>query len=126
MWDFDRHRELSKKKKEDYFSFSDGSGLDIIMIKQKHTFTSTMLFKQLFICEHRRVKFSGRNVVFRKNWLVEKYKLCCCPSTVHSVFFPKLCLILKKSISGLIELKISGKTPTEVLYAPIYFWGVYF
>ena len=41
--------------------------------------------------------------------------------TVHSVFFPKLCLI-----SGLIELKFSGKTPNEVLYAPIYFWGVYF
>ena len=32
----------------------------------------------------------------------------------------------KKSISGLIELKFSGKTPNEVLYAPIYFWGVYF
>ena len=46
--------------------------------------------------------------------------------TVHSVFFPKLCLILKKSISGLIELKFSGKTPNEVLYAAIYFWGVYF
>ena len=53
MWDFDRHRELSKKKKkEDYFSFSDGSALDIIMIKHIHKFTSTMLFKRLFICEH--------------------------------------------------------------------------
>ena len=32
----------------------------------------------------------------------------------------------KKSISGLIELKFSVKTPNEVLYAPIYFLGVYF
>ena len=47
-------------------------------------------------------------------------------STVHSVFFSKTLFDFKKSISGLIELKFSGKTPNEVLYAPIYFWGVYF
>ena len=41
-------------------------------------------------------------------------------------FFSKTLFDFKKSISGLIELKISGKTPNEVLYAPIYFWGVYF
>ena len=41
-------------------------------------------------------------------------------------FFSKTLFDLKKSISGLIELKFSGKTPNEVLYAPIYFWGVYF
>ena len=46
--------------------------------------------------------------------------------TVHSVFFSKTLFDFKKSISGLIELKFSGKTPNEVLYAPIYFWGVYF
>ena len=46
-------------------------------------------------------------------------------ATVHSVFFKTL-FDFKKSISGLIELKFSGKTPNEVLYAPIYFWGVYF
>ena len=46
-------------------------------------------------------------------------------STVHSVFFSKTLFDFKKSISGLIELKFSGKTPNEVLYAPIYFWGVY-
>ena len=45
--------------------------------------------------------------------------------TVHSVF-SKTLFDFKKSISGLIELKFSGKTPNEVLYAPIYFWGVYF
>ena len=44
--------------------------------------------------------------------------------TVHSVFFSKTLFDFKKSISGLIELKFSGKTPNEVLYAPIYFWGV--
>ena len=47
-------------------------------------------------------------------------------ATVHSVFFSKTLFDFKKSISGLIELKFSGKTPNEVLYAPIYFWGVYF
>ena len=47
-------------------------------------------------------------------------------STVHSVFFSKILFDFKKSISGPIELKFSGKTPNEVLYAPIYFWGVYF
>ena len=47
-------------------------------------------------------------------------------NTVHSVFFSKTLFDFKKSISGLIELKFSGKTPNEVLYAPIYFWGVYF
>ena len=41
-------------------------------------------------------------------------------------FFSKTLFDFKKSISGLIELKFSGKTPNEVLYAPIYFWGVYF
>ena len=41
-------------------------------------------------------------------------------------FFSKSLFDFKKSISGLIELKFSGKTPNEVLYAPIYFWGVYF
>ena len=40
--------------------------------------------------------------------------------------FSKTLFDFKKSISGLIELKFSGKTPNEVLYAPIYFWGVYF
>ena len=39
--------------------------------------------------------------------------------------FSKTLFDFKKSISGLIELKFSGKTPNEVLYAPIYFWGVY-
>ena len=47
-------------------------------------------------------------------------------NTVHSVFFSKTLFDFIKSISGLIELKFSGKTPNEVLYAPIYFWGVYF
>ena len=47
-------------------------------------------------------------------------------NTVHSVFFSKILFDFKKSISGLIELKFSGKTPNEVLYAPIFFWGVYF
>ena len=42
------------------------------------------------------------------------------------LFFSKTLFDFKKSISGLIELKFSGKTPNEVLYAPIYFWGVYF
>ena len=37
-------------------------------------------------------------------------------------FFSKTLFDFKKSISGLIELKFSGKTPNEVLYAPIYFW----
>ena len=41
-------------------------------------------------------------------------------------FFSKTLFDFKKSISGLIELKFSGKTSYEVLYAPIYFWGVYF
>ena len=41
-------------------------------------------------------------------------------------FFSKTLFDFKKSISGLIELKFSGKTPDEVRYAPIYFWGVYF
>ena len=41
-------------------------------------------------------------------------------------FFSKTLFDFKKSVSGLIELKFSGKTPNEVLYAPIYFWGVYF
>ena len=41
-------------------------------------------------------------------------------------FFSKTLFDFKKSISGLIELKFSGKTPNEVLYAPINFWGVYF
>ena len=41
-------------------------------------------------------------------------------------FFSKTLFDFKKSISGPIELKFSGKTPNEVLYAPIYFWGVYF
>ena len=41
-------------------------------------------------------------------------------------FSSKTLFEFKKSISGLIELKFSGKTPNEVLYAPIYFWGVYF
>ena len=41
-------------------------------------------------------------------------------------FFSKTLFDFKKSISGLIELKFSGKTPNEVLYTPIYFWGVYF
>ena len=40
--------------------------------------------------------------------------------------FSKTLFDFKKSISGLIELKFSGKTPNEVLYAPIYFLGVYF
>ena len=40
--------------------------------------------------------------------------------------FSKTLFDFKKSIFGLIELKFSGKTPNEVLYAPIYFWGVYF
>ena len=58
-------------------------------------------------------------------------KLCCLGQknetyTVHSVFFSKTLFDFKKSISDLIELKFSGKTPNEVLYAPIYFWGVYF
>ena len=42
------------------------------------------------------------------------------------LFFSKTLFDFKKSISNLIELKFSGKTPNEVLYAPIYFWGVYF
>ena len=46
--------------------------------------------------------------------------------TVHSVFFSKTLFDFKKSISGLIELKFSEKTPNEVLYAPICFWGVSF
>ena len=37
-------------------------------------------------------------------------------------FFSKTLFDFKKSISGLIELKFSGKTPNKVLYAPIYFW----
>ena len=41
-------------------------------------------------------------------------------------FFSKTLFDFKKSISGLIELKFSGKTSNEVLYAPIYFLGVYF
>ena len=41
-------------------------------------------------------------------------------------FFSKTLFDFKKSISGPIELKFSGKTPNEVLYAPIYFWGVCF
>ena len=32
----------------------------------------------------------------------------------------------KKSISGPIKLKFSGKTLNAILLAPIYFWGVYF
>ena len=36
-------------------------------------------------------------------------------ATVHSVFFSKTLFDFKKSISGLIELKFSGKTPNEVL-----------
>ena len=46
--------------------------------------------------------------------------------SAFSLFFSKTLFDFKKSISGLIELKFSGKTPNEVLYAPIYFWGVYF
>ena len=51
------------------------------------------------------------------------------PVIVHSAFsyfFPKLCLIFKKSISGPIKLKFSGKTLNSILLAPIYFLGVYF
>ena len=46
--------------------------------------------------------------------------------SAFSYFFSKTLFDFKKSISGLIELKFSGKTPNEVLYAPIYFGGVYF
>ena len=46
--------------------------------------------------------------------------------SAFSSFFSKTLFDFKKSISGLIELKFSGKTPNEVLYAPIYFLGVYF
>ena len=53
------------------------------------------------------------------------------PAANHKIqciqfFFSKTLFDFKKSISGLIELKFSRKTPNEVLYAPIYFWGVYF
>ena len=41
--------------------------------------------------------------------------------TVHSVFFSKTLFDFKKSISGLIELKFSGKTLNEVLYAQFIF-----
>ena len=36
-------------------------------------------------------------------------------------FFSKTLFDFKKSISGLIELKFSGKTPNEVLYAQFIF-----
>ena len=44
--------------------------------------------------------------------------------TVHSVIFSKTLIDLKKSISGLIELKFSGKTLNSILYAPIFVFGV--
>ena len=45
--------------------------------------------------------------------------------TVHSVIFSKILFDFKKSISGPIKLKFSGKTLNAILLAPIYFWGVY-
>ena len=42
--------------------------------------------------------------------------------TVHSVIFSKTLFDFRKSISGPIELKFSGKTLNSILYAPIYFW----
>ena len=42
------------------------------------------------------------------------------------LFFSKTLFDFKKSISGPIELKFSGKTLNAILYAPIYIWGVYF
>ena len=55
-------------------------------------------------------------------------KGCSSSSWVQCIqfFFSKTLFDFKKSISGLIELKFSEKTPSEVFYAPIYFWGVYF
>ena len=46
--------------------------------------------------------------------------------SAFSYFFSKTLFDFRKSTSGPIELKFSGKTTNEVLYAPIYFWGVYF
>ena len=42
------------------------------------------------------------------------------------VFFSKTLFDFKKSISGPIELKFSGKTLYSILYAPTYIWGVSF
>ena len=50
-------------------------------------------------------------------------------SQVYSAFsycFSKILFDFRKSISGPIELKLSGKTLNAILLAPIYFWGVYF
>ena len=47
-------------------------------------------------------------------------------STVHSVIFSKTLFDFKKSMSGPIKLKFSGKTLNAILLAPICFWGVYF
>ena len=42
------------------------------------------------------------------------------------LFFSKTLFDFKKSISGPIKLKFSGKTLNAILLAQIYFWGVYF
>ena len=42
------------------------------------------------------------------------------------LFFSKTLFDFRKSISGPIELKFSGKTLNAILLAPIYFWCVYF
>ena len=43
--------------------------------------------------------------------------------SAFSYFFSKTLFDFKKSISGPIELKFSGKTLNSILYAPIYFWS---
>ena len=82
-----------------------------IVTKEEQCCTKTFLVSQTPLRVHQRLT---AKCIFAKH------------TTVHSVFFSKTLFDFKKSISGLIELKFSGKTPNEVLYAPIYFWGVYF
>ena len=71
---------------------------------------------EYFYSNIRSIRFTPSN---QGGGDVEKITLQCIQ------FFSKTLFDFKKSISGLIELKFSGKTPNEVLYAPIYFWGVY-
>ena len=73
-----------------------------------------------FKIKYSKPKQSSVLVPEAKNWTESHRK----DQNLYSAFsfFSKTLFDFKKSISGLIELKFSGKTPNEVLYAPIYFW----
>ena len=81
-------------------------------------FLSFLFFRWLFVLRG----FRGRLSVLATNSVSRSAVWLQC----IQFFFSKTLFDFKKSISGLIELKFSGKTPNEVLYAPICFWGVYF